>query len=85
MQIDELIERLDMAGLDPMWAEHCELNKRTVKAAAQALRDLKASADALAGYAGHKRECPIVKGWGQAGNCKCGLDQALAAYREKVQ
>lgn len=42
MPNEKLVERLRQWAADPMWADHCEMPKRTVTAAADAL----AAADA---------------------------------------
>ncbi len=42
MTNEKLVERLRQWAADPMWADHCEMPKRTVTAAADAL----AAADA---------------------------------------
>ena len=47
------------------------------------LAAMKARGDRLAEYAVHRRGCPIVKGWRQAGNCHCGLKQALTEWRDQ--
>lgn len=47
------------------------------------LAAMKARGDRLAEYAVHRRECPTVKGWRQAGNCHCGLKQALTEWRDQ--
>ena len=46
------------------------------------LAAMKTRGDRLAEFAVHKRECLIVKVWWQAGNCQCGLTQALTGWRD---
>ena len=47
------------------------------------LAAMKARGDRLAEFAVHKRECLIVKVWWQAGNCQCGLTQALTGWMDQ--
>lgn len=59
-----------------------ELIERLERAEAE-LAAMKARGDRLAEFAVHKRECLIVKVWWQAGNCQCGLTQALTGWRDQ--
>ncbi len=78
--MNDLIKRL---------REQAELKPNRIEAAAcvetetaDRLTAMKAAGDGLAGLAVHTKQCPIIKGWGQAGNCTCGLTDALKQWKE---
>lgn len=89
MQIDELIEQNECYLSDNDLIVGPAMLRHALEQSTQALRDLKASAEALAGFAGHDPACHALfeEYDGDLAlhfphPCTCGLDQALAAYRE---